>query len=57
MKTTKRTTGPILHSCRQCAFCDWRNQFCRAKDADMGKAYMMAQKQCSYFEERNREEQ
>lgn len=45
-----------LHTCRQCAFCDWRNQYCEAKDADLGKAYMVAQKQCSYFEGRKEEE-
>ena len=38
------------HSCRQCAHCDWRNQYCRAKDADMGKAYMVVQKQCDKYE-------
>ena len=39
-----------LHSCRQCVFCDWHGQYCGAKDADMGKAYMMAQKKCNYYE-------
>ena len=57
MKTTKHTTEPILHSCRQCAFCDWHNQYCSAKDADMGKSFMMAQKKCRCFEERKEEEE
>lgn len=38
-----------LHSCRQCAFCDWHGQYCGAKDSDMGKAFMMAQKKCEQY--------
>lgn len=45
-----------MHTCRQCAYCDWSNQYCSAKDADMGKKYMTERKRCNHFEERRNEQ-
>lgn len=33
-------------SCRNCAFCHWREQYCAAKDSDLGPSFMRSPGGC-----------
>lgn len=50
MELLNRENSQGMHTCRQCVHCDWHNQYCMAKDSDMGKKYMTEQKNCNKYE-------
>ncbi len=41
----------MTHTCRTCAHCAWRDQYCAAKDTDLGEQYMTTPNTCRDYEQ------